>query len=219
MIQGAVITIRTTLLKTYKLLTWPERTRGAFMLLGSMIASAIEVVALGSLLPLIAVLSNPNPSEVHPMIKYIFENLGSPSRIQFAIYCLGGVTILFLFKSVYLSIINFFLARYTWGLRERIGRDLINIYVSSDHQKHLSKNPIEMVTYLTNDTRGVTVVSGAFITLICDVAFLCAVVALLIRTDPLIAAGGMFLIVIGAGLFLKFILQKSRSWSQLALRG
>jgi len=153
------------------------------------------------------------------MIKFMFEYLGNPSRIQFAVYCLSGITVLFVFKAIYLSIVNFILARYTWGLRERICRDLVKLYVSSDHQNYLSKNPIQMVTYLTNDPNGVTSVSGAFITLICDIVFLCAVVALLIRTDPLIAAGGMLLIVVGAGVFLKFILQKSKVWSQLALRG
>jgi len=211
--------MKTTITKLFSLLNKKEIIHGIFIIFGTIFGSLLEVAALGAIVPLIAVLGQPNPSDVHPLIEKAYDFLGNPSRIEFAVYGLFSISLLFVLKSVYMAIIYLISERYVWRLRERISKKLISNYVGMDHQYYLTRNSTELVTHVTGDTSSITHGTNSLIILISDLIFLLAVVALLIRTDPTIAAGGLGLIVLGAGLFYRFIRNKSQTWGEISQQG
>ena len=211
--------MKTTIKQLFSLLNKEEIIHGTLIIFGTIIGSLLEVAALGAIVPLIAILGQPNPADVHPLIEKTFNLLGNPSRIEFAVYGLFGISLLFVLKSVYMAIIFLISERYVWRLRERISKKLISNYVAMDHQYYLTRNSTELVTHVTGDTSSITHGTNSLIILISDLIFLLAVVALLIRTDPTIAAGGLGLIVLGAGLFYRFIRNKSQTWGEISQQG
>lgn len=211
--------MKTTIKQLFSLLNKEEIIHGTLIIFGTIIGSLLEVAALGAIVPLIAILGQPNPADVHPLIEKTFNFLGNPSRIEFAVYGLFGISLLFVLKSVYMAIIFLISERYVWRLRERISKKLISNYVAMDHQYYLTRNSTELVTHVTGDTSSITHGTNSLIILISDLIFLLAVVALLIRTDPTIAAGGLGLIVLGAGLFYRFIRNKSQTWGEISQQG
>ena len=211
--------MKTTIKQLFSLLNKEEIIHGTLIIFGTIVGSLLEVAALGAIVPLIAILGQPNPADVHPLIEKTFNFLGNPSRIEFAVYGLFGISLLFVLKSVYMAIIFLISERYVWRLRERISKKLISNYVAMDHQYYLTRNSTELVTHVTGDTSSITHGTNSLIILISDLIFLLAVVALLIRTDPTIAAGGLGLIVLGAGLFYRFIRNKSQTWGEISQQG
>lgn len=211
--------MNTIISQLLSLLNRREIIQGVLIIVGTIVGSLLEVAALGAIVPLIAILGQSNPSEVHPLIESAYNFLDSPTRIEFAVYGLLAITLMFIIKSGYMAVIFLISERFVWRLRERISKKLISNYVSVNHQYYLGRNSTELVTHVTGDTSSVTHGTSSIITLIADAFFLTAVVALLIRTDPTIAAGGLALIVSGAGLFYRFIRNKSETWGKISQQG
>lgn len=204
----------------YNLLTLRERLIAISLLLATLFASILEVGALGALVPLIAVLGHPEPTSVHPIVAFGHDLLGNPDRDSFAILGLLGIAGLFLIKSIYLAGVFFFAERFNWNVSARFSNDLILRYVNLTYIDFQKRDPNEMVTRLTGEfRRNVTNSLGAIITISGDFLFLLGVVAILIKTDPIIAGGGLSAIAGAATIFYFLVQKKSLLWGLIAKDG
>ena len=210
--------MKTTLILLLKFLNKRELLQGVILVIGSIVGSLFEIVALGAIIPMVAVLGHAEPTSVHPVVEIIHDWLGNPDRITFAIFGLIGIIILFVVKTSFLSMLFFCNTRYVWGIRERICRDLITLYIHASHEFHLSRNPIRMANHLTGDVSIVTRCLGISILMVGDLIFLLGVLAILLRIDPLTAGMGIVPVLIGAGLFHKIVNGRNRTWGEIAQR-
>ena len=210
--------MKTTLLLLLDFLNKGELTKGCLLVFGSIIGSLLEIVALGAIIPLIAVLGHAEPTTVHPVVGTIHEWLGKPDRVTFAIFGLVGIIILFIAKTAFLSLVYFLSSRYVWGVRERISKDLIMLYIEANHEFHLSRNPIRMVNHLAGDVSTITRCLSAAILMLGDLIFLLGVLAILIRIDPLTASMGIIPVLLGAGFFHKVVNNKTKLWGEISQR-
>ena len=112
--------MNTTIRQLLSLLDRREIIQGVLIIVGTIVGSLLEVAALGAIVPLIAILGQPDPSEVHPLIELAYNFLNKPTRIEFAVYGLLAITLLFILKSGYMAVIFLITERFVWGLRERI---------------------------------------------------------------------------------------------------
>ena len=132
--------MNTTISQLLSLLNRREIIQGVLIIVGTIVGSLLEVAALGAIVPLIAILGQSNPSEVHPLIESAYNFLDSPTRIEFAVYGLLAITLMFIIKSGYMAVIFLISERFVWRLRERISKKLISNYVSVNHQYYLNQN-------------------------------------------------------------------------------
>ena len=212
--------MKKTFFRLLSLLNKRERVIGLSLLISSLFASILEVGALGALVPLIAVLGHPDPTSVHPIVAYVHDLFGNPDRNTFAIYGLLGIGGIFLFKSLALSIIFLFVEKFNWTVSTRFGNELMVKYVNLPYMKFQARDPNEMVARLTGELRrNVSNSLGGIITIAGDFLFLIGVVGILLRTDPVIAGGGLSLIAAAATLFYFIVQKRSLRWGLMAKEG
>jgi len=118
-------------------------------------SSILEILSIGSILPLLGVLTNPENVFNAKILKPVFEiiNIKSPSEILLPISIFFGVS------ALAAGMLRLFVLRYSTNLTFTIAADLsIDIYKKTMYQPykvHVSRNSSEVITGIVTKANGV----------------------------------------------------------------
>lgn len=179
--------------KVYRLLDRRERRNAAGVLVVMFLVAAVEVLGVASIMPFIAVLSNPDLIETNPYLKGAFDFLGFSSTNAFLLL-LGAVTLTVLTVSLLARAVGMWVQKrfvanrtYAWSVR------LLTGYLRQPYQWFLNRNSAEFATSLLAEV-GTATKMGLLpaIQLVAQVFVIGLLVALLMVVDlvlTLIVAG------------------------------
>jgi len=154
----------------------------------SLVAGGVlEAAAIGAILPLIAVLSRPNPASIHPVIGWAHRVVGEPDRQRFMIYSVGVVVILFVLKSLVLGIMYWFQKNYAFRIRERLANQLMRHYLGQPYTFHLQNNSITLVNNVMVESSHVATLTSQYFVIATEVVVLIAILLVLVIADPVAA--------------------------------
>ena len=166
----------------------PAERRQAVVLLGTLILGGVlEAGAIGAVLPLIAVLSASDPTNVHPAIAWFHLLVGEPDRLEFIIIALGLVSGLFFLKSLVLGAMFWFQHSYSSSIRERLARELLRYYLERPYTFHLQKNSVSLVNNLTVESGQVAASIAQIIVLATEGVVIVGIILVLVIADPVAA--------------------------------
>lgn len=194
-----------TFKKILYLLTPHERRNAAFLLLMIFIMAMIEVIGVASILPFMAVLTNPSLVESNYILNSMFKFssiFGINDNQQFLIF-LAVLVFLFLITSIIFKAFTTYLQTNFVQMRDySISKRLIEAYLRQPYSWFLNQNSSDLGKNILSEVSQVVVGGLAqFIELIAKGMVSIVMIILLIIVDPLIALtigfflGGAYLLI------------------------
>ena len=119
----------------------------ALMLIGTM----MDVLGVGLIVPVIAILSNPDSLKEVPMLGAIHQMLGSPATHTFLLWSLGGLLTVFVIKNVFLYAVYQIQNRFIYQKYAEIAGRLTSGYLLRPYTFHLQKNTAQLIRNISSE--------------------------------------------------------------------
>ena len=181
----------TKLKKILDLLSPYERKRAALLFVMTLIAAMLDVVGVASILPFLAVLSNPQLVETNFFLSAVYEKanlLGVTNTDQFFFF-LGVITFTLLVVSLSLRAITTYMqVRFVLMREYSIGERLVKGYLLQPYTWFLDRNSSDLgKTVLSEVTLVIHQALTPMLTLISQGLVVIAMTAMVLFVDPVLA--------------------------------
>ena len=182
-------------MQTYKkllfLLSHSERKNAVFLLVMILIMALLDMMGVASILPFMAVLTNPDIVETNSFLNKIFQiskNIGVENKQQF-LFSLGIVVFtLLVFSLIFKALTNYLQVRFVQLGQYNISKRLVEGYLNQPYTWFLNRNSADLGKTILSEVDQV-VGSGIApaIDLIAKGMVIIALITLLIIADPKLA--------------------------------
>jgi ABC-type multidrug transport system fused ATPase/permease subunit len=119
-----------------------------FIIVAMVIGAVFEVVGIGLIIPLIAMMSD-RDNVINQFLESILPSLSSQNILLLSILIFAVV---FTLKGLYLSGLKWFIARYTFAVKTDISNKLMGRYLTAPYEFHLKKNSAQLISNLTTES-------------------------------------------------------------------
>ena len=172
----------------YYLLTSHERKISALLILMILIMALLDMVGVASIIPFIAVVTNPDLVETNVILKYLFETskkFGVENIQQFLIVLGGLVFLVLVFSLTFKALTTYFSLRFVQMREYSIGKRLIEGYLRQPYSWYLNKHSAELGKNILSEV-GVVISTGLrpLIDLIANSMVTLSITILLVIVDP-----------------------------------
>ncbi len=204
-----------TLKKLLFLLSPQEQKSATLLLVMIFIMALLDMIGVASILPFMAVLTNPDLIEVNAILNFMFEisNIFGVENNQQFLFALGIFSFVLLIISLtFKAITTYVQAQFILMREHSIGKRLIESYLHQPYSWFLSRNSSEIGKTILNEVAQV-LGNGMkpFMDLIAKGLITIALITLLIIANPKLALtvgillGGLYLLIF---LFVRSLLNK-----------
>jgi ATP-binding cassette, subfamily B, bacterial PglK len=186
------------------LLSAHEKKRAGLLLIMILILSFIDMIGVASIMPFIAVLTNPSLLETNYLLKYMFQVssiFGVENSQEFMFF--SGVLLFFIliFTLIFRAIVTYIQLRFTFMLEHSIGKRLVEAYLYQPYSWFLNRHSADLGKSILSETgkvagRGL----GNLLDLIAKSGVTIAIIILLIIIDPKLA------LIVGFSLSVTYVL-------------
>jgi len=182
------------------LLTSHERKMSALLILMILIMALLDMVGVASIIPFIAVVTNPDLVEANVILKYLFETskkFGVENIQQFLLVLGGLVFLILVFSLTFKAFTTYFSLRFVQMREYSIGKRLIEGYLRQPYSWYLNKHSAELGKNILSEV-GVVISTGLrpLIDLIANSVVTLSLTILLVIVDPKL----MFIVSCSLGL-------------------
>ena len=197
-----------TIKNFYYLLQPYERRRAYLLLVLILIMALLDMIGVASVVPFIAVLSNPEIIETNAILNKVFNAsiiIGVENSEQF-LFVLGVLVFLLLLVSLtFKAITQYAQVRFIQMRQYKIAKRLVDGYLNRPYSWFLNRNSADLGKTILTEV-GIVVGGGmkSFIELIARSTVTLALVTLLLLTDPKLALIVGSVIGISYGILYKF---------------
>lgn len=174
--------------KLLALLTPKERLRAQLLAFMILMMALLDTLGVASIMPFIAVASNPDLIESNFILFTLYVSLGEPSKSDFTLMLGALMFALLVLALAFKAITTYFQLRFNYMREYSIGKRLIEMYLNQPYVWFLTRNSSDLGKNILSEIS--TVVEKAFIpctTLISQSAVAFALLVLLLIVDPLLA--------------------------------
>ena len=196
----------------WALLTKAEQRRVLVLFVMLLGGGFLEAVAIGSVLPLIAVLSEPDPTTVHSTIGWAHRLVGEPDREGFILIGLGSVVGLFVIKSFALTLMHWFQINFSTSVRERMARDMFRLYLRQPYTFHFQQNSVALVNKLTGETGQVASLVAQMLLIATEFVVVVGIIIVLFISDPIAATTAVLVIGTTGYFYSRFMGGRLERW-------
>jgi ATP-binding cassette, subfamily B, bacterial PglK len=197
----------------------PAERRGAIGLLGLMfVAMGLETLGIGLIIPVLALLTQPNYASKFPVIQRMFEQLGNPSTNRIIVGVMLVLVVTYLVKAVFLSLVAWRQTRFAYGVQADLSQRLFTRYLGQPYVFFLQRNSAQLLHNITGEIgrfAGYMVIPT--LTLVSEFLVFAGLAILLLVVEPIgtLIVGG----VLGAvgWVFQFFVRGRTRRWGKLRL--
>ena len=178
----------------------------------SLIGMFLEMLGIGLFIPLLSILIDPLYSD--KIINYI-NNYGFyfTSQNDLILFSIILILLIFLIKTIYLSLVSFAQIKFLINLKTDISSKLYKIYLSKPFIFHLSNNSSKLIRDL-NDSTQILVVTRSMLVLFTEVTIVFGIMFLMILLEPLGTILSALFIFTTAYLFYSKVQRKASKWGE-----
>lgn len=182
----------TSLRKIYQLLTRRQRTQAAILLALTVVGTALETLGLGLVIPVIGLLTQPDPAALYPQLRPVLQRLGNPSPTQLAIAGMLGLLAIHVIRVAFLGYLAWRQMGFATAQMAYLSQQLFTIYLRQPYTFHLNRNSAQLIQNAIGEVRLFTfnVMLPAMV-LLTEGAIMLGMAALLIAIEPI---GALFVV-------------------------
>jgi len=177
--------------KIIKLLTYQERKQALYLLFMILFVAILDAVGVASIMPFIAVLTNPDIIETNALFNktFIFSNiLGIKTREQF-LFVLGSLVFLLLvFSLVFKATLTYFQLRFSSMCQYQLSKRMMSGYLNQPYDWFLNQHSADIGKTILSEVN--IIISKGLIQLLNLITYgviAFALLILLILSDPIFA--------------------------------
>lgn len=172
---------------------------GVFFLI--LVGSFIELLGVSVFLPFIQVMMEPERVQEEASLRYIYEHFRFQSTDQFLIALGVLICAVYVFKNVYLTIMQNAILKFSYTTRMQLATKLLSTYMAEPYTFHLNRNISELQRSLQYDTGQFMQLVNASLQVLAEIAVVICLGIYLFYTSPTISIVIMGLIIICVGFF------------------
>ena len=163
------------------------RKKIIFLIVLLFIGMVFEILGLGSLLPVLSLIANPENLKEIPLLN---ENsyLNGLAYNYLVLVLLIVIGILYLIKTLFLSYLTYRQNRFLTNILANISNDLFTKYLLQPYEYHIKNNSSKLIKNLQTELNFVGFYNFAFISLIVEAGLLFSILLTLLIIEPLGAA-------------------------------
>jgi len=144
--------IKNQYLKELLFLLGNDKRKFLFIIPLFIISSVLDVIGIGLIVPYVAIIVNPE-SILSGDYKFIFDFFSLPSKSDDLLIIISVVLlIVFLFKTIFIILINWFIFSFSYEQQVRIRSLLMSSYQNMSYEKFLHRNSSEYILAVTGLT-------------------------------------------------------------------
>jgi ATP-binding cassette subfamily C protein len=180
--------VKKALIQFISILNFNQKKKLIFLIFLSTIGSALELIGLGLLVPIIATLSNPeivNISHINKIFDYFFFNNSqfSNNKLFFLLIFFG---IFFLLKTLFLTYVSKIASKFSSNLYSDISGRIFKNYLYQEYSFYISRSSSQLIQNATNEVNNlVNVFFASFFILFSETLILFAIGLILLLLNPL----------------------------------
>jgi len=176
------------LLDILRLLNARERLQLASILALMLPNAAFQVAGIASVMPFIAVLSQPGLIESNALLAKVYAALGFSSTHDFLILLAAFSLTMLLVSNALAALTSWMITRFTYRRVHSLSHRLLSLYLRREYAFFLARNPSELTRNVIQEVNGlVTGYLMPLLQLATRVSILLAILGLLFWIDPLLA--------------------------------
>jgi ABC-type multidrug transport system fused ATPase/permease subunit len=124
----------------WRLLTPAERVRGGWLTLAQVFEGALDALAVGASLPLVAIVVQPDLIETNAQLRRLHQLVGSPPHPRLLAELAIAALLLVVLRSVVSGLLQYGVQRYGADCQNRLARDLLEECVHAPYPWFLTRN-------------------------------------------------------------------------------
>lgn len=128
--------LRELFVQVWGVLTPRHRTRAVFVMSLILVGTALEILGVGLIIPVVALLNQPNFDATWPTMKSLHVFLGSPLPQTFMLWVLGGLLGVFLVKNTFLLVSTYCQVRFLSDIQAGLSGELVSGYLHRSYAYH-----------------------------------------------------------------------------------
>ncbi len=141
-----------------------ERRRLAIVMFGAVLMGIIEIAGVSSIMPFIAVASNPGMIETNVYLHWVYTAFGFNSARSFLI-ALGVLMFLFvILRNAFSAVLMYVQVRFTQSCRHNLSLRLFQYYLGQDYAFFLGKNSYEFAKNINSEIE--SIINGTIMQLV-----------------------------------------------------
>lgn len=163
----------------------PEQRRAFWLQLALIVAGMIiETLSTAAVLPVLALMSQPDFVTRNPWLGRWLQYFGNPDRDQLVLVALLLLVALVAIKAVFLGLVSWRQARFVARLQATLSERLFVSYLRQPYPFHLRRNSAELLSHIAN-VSAVSSSATTYLALITEALIIVGVAILLIAVEPI----------------------------------
>lgn len=180
-----------------------QKIRLFILLIAIWIGSALELLGVTAILPLIDAMMNPNSISEKGYLRFVYELLNFSSVNGFIIFLCFLIVIVYVLKNLYLVLLGDVQFRFVFNNQRRLSYRVMDTYMRQPYLFHAAHNSSELIRNVTGDTQVFFRTILAIIQLVTDTSVCAVLLIFLMLTDIVMTVA----IIILFGLFMIFYMK------------
>ena len=199
--------------KTIKIMTEKEVKSFYFLLVLMVFGAFTEMVGVSLVVPALTLMSNMDSLGDNVYLSRVLNYLGNPEESKLVALGIGLLVFAYLFKMVFLIILNWYQSGFVNGVRASLSLRLFSNYLQKDWMFHTQRNSAKLITILTNETN-LFAASHLYslLNLLSELMVLVFICCLLLFLEPFATTMMLFILVFFSSVFYISIRARTKRW-------
>ena len=145
----------------------------------------LEAIGIGVLLPIIEFTKNPESIKDYQIFTFISDNSNFENEDELVLFLLFTIIFFFLFKGIFLIILNYVQNLFIQNLKARISKKLYSNYLNQHYSFHLKTNSAILLKHLQTDINYFIAFFTSIVIIITESALVSTILISVILINPM----------------------------------
>ena len=181
------------ILRIASVLNYRQKQKGVLLLFVILVATILETVGMGLIIPFLAVIVDPNVTEKYSEFTGIVIDSSKFSHNFIIIIATSTMALVYILKAIYLTYKAKFQASYVFNLQSSLSNRLFSDYIYKPYTFHLQVHSSKLIQNILDEVHSFTTVVVSGLSLLSEVFIVVGLVVLMFIVNIQLALGITFL--------------------------